>query len=73
MGCQLVIESRPLALIKDVSTWLRSKVLHRPAVAPPEDDNASVPVAQPAQPVETKPPLSELRQLTVESKADRAI
>ena len=58
---------RPLALIKDVSTWLRSKVLHRPAVAPPEDDsNASAPVAQP----ETKPPLSELRQLTVEAKSD---
>lgn len=47
----------PLALIKDVSTWLRSKVLHRPAVAPPEDDsNASAPVAQP----ETKPPLSDM-------------
>ena len=51
---------RPLALLKDATTWLRSKVLHRPAVAPPEDDsNAS---AMAASAAETKPALSEASQ-----------
>lgn len=55
---------RPLALLKDATTWLRSKVLHRPAVAPPEDDSNASAVAAEAKAAETKPALSEASQKT---------
>ena len=53
---------RPLALLKDATTWLRSKVLHRPAVAPPEDDSNASAVAAETKAAETKPALSEASQ-----------
>ena len=57
---------RPLALLKDATTWLRSKVLHRPAVAPPEDDSNASAVAAETKAAETKPALSEASQKTQE-------
>lgn len=50
----------PLALLKDATTWLRSKVLHRPAVAPPEDDSNASAVAAETKAAETKPALSDM-------------